>query len=245
MNLKNKLWNIYNTQQVNPGFLGVFINPFYFARKGLFNAITSLLPKLNGKVLDVGCGNKPYQTYCKNITKYIGLELDTENNRANKKADYYYDGINFPFDDKQFDSVLCNQVLEHVFNPNKFLSEINRILKADGKIVLSVPFVWDEHEQPYDFARYSSFGLKHLFENHGFEIISTQKTCNDIRVIFQLINAYIFKCLQIKSFKIRFIFQTFLTAPVTVLGIVLNTILPKNNDLYLDNVLLIRKVKDE
>ena len=245
MNLKNKLRQIYNAQQFNPTLLGVLLNPFYFARKGLFEEIKDLLPELNGTLLDIGCGSKPYQQYCSNINKYIGLELDTKNNRVQKKADYYYDGINFPFNDKEFDSILCNQVLEHVFNPEKFLSEINRVLKNGGKFVISVPFVWDEHEQPYDFARYSSFGLKHLFEKHGFEIISTQKTCNDIRVIFQLINAYIFKCLQIKSFKIRFIFQTFLTAPFTVLGIILNRILPKNNDLYLDNVLLIRKVKDE
>lgn len=245
MNLKNKLWDLYHSQQFNPSFLGIFINPFYFARKGLFDAITFLLPKLNGKLLDVGCGSKPYQTYCKNITEYVGLELDTENNRTHKNADYYYDGIRFPFQDKQFDSVLCNQVLEHVFTPDKFLSEINRILKVDGKILLSVPFIWDEHEQPCDFARYSSFGLKYLFENHCFEIISTQKTCNDIRVVFQLINAYIFKCLKIKSFKIKFFFQVLLTTPFVILGLALNLILPKNDDLYLDNVLLIRKIKDE
>ena len=55
---------------------------------------------------------------------------------------------------------MCNQVLEHVFNPDDFVREIARVLKPGGALLLTVPFVWNEHEQPYDYARYSSFGLR-------------------------------------------------------------------------------------
>jgi SAM-dependent methyltransferase len=66
-------------------------------------------------------------------------------------------------------------VLEHVFNPDDFLNEVNRVLKPSGKLLLTVPFVWDEHEQPYDYARYSSFGLRSLLEKHGFSIVKHEK----------------------------------------------------------------------
>ena len=99
----------------------------------------------------------------------------------------------FPFESEQFDSVLCNQVLEHVFNPDFFISEISRVLKPSGKLLLFVPFVWDEHEQPNDYARYSSFALKFMLEKHGFRLISQIKTCADATIIFQLINAYLYK----------------------------------------------------
>jgi len=87
---------------------------------------------------------------------------------------------------------LCNQVLEHVFNPDAFLSEIYRVLKRDGKLLLTVPFVWDEHEQPSDYARYSSFGLKALLEKNGFRIIQHERIGADASILFQLINAYLY-----------------------------------------------------
>lgn len=60
-------------------------------------------------------------------------------------------------------------------------------------LLITVPFVWDEHEQPHDFARYTSFGLRHLLEKSGFEIIEHRKSVCDIRVVFQLLNGYIYK----------------------------------------------------
>jgi SAM-dependent methyltransferase len=84
-------------------------------------------------------------------------------------------------------------VFEHVFNPSEFLREINRVTKIGGLFLITVPFVWDEHEQPYDYARYSSFGLKHILSENGFEIVEHRKSNNGLEVIFQLINAYISK----------------------------------------------------
>ena len=71
--------------------------------------------------------------------------------------------------------MLCNQVLEHVFNPQEFLGELGRVLARGGRLLLTVPFVWDEHEQPFDYARYSSFGLKALLEQHGFRVLQHRK----------------------------------------------------------------------
>ncbi len=220
--------------------MGIFVNPFYFARRGLYLHIKSLSSFIYGKTLDIGCGGKPYKNLC-NSSEYIGLEIDSPENRKNKDADYFYDGKNIPFQDGEFDSVITNQVLEHVFNPDVFILEVNRVLKDGGILLISIPFIWDEHEQPYDYARYSSFGLKYLLENHGFNVIKYRKSINDIRVIFQLINGYIYKNTVTQNAYLNLFMAIILMSPLNILGELLYRILPKNDDLYLDSVVLAKK----
>ncbi|OGW00612.1 MAG: methylase [Nitrospinae bacterium RIFCSPLOWO2_01_FULL_39_10] len=220
--------------------LGIFVNPFYFARRGLYLHIKSLSSFIYGKTLDIGCGGKPYKNLC-NSSEYIGLEIDSPENRKNKDADYFYDGKKIPFQDGEFDSIITNQVLEHVFNPDVFILEVNRVLKDGGILLISIPFIWDEHEQPYDYARYSSFGLKYLLENHGFNVIKYRKSINDIRVIFQLINGYIYKKTVTQNAYLNLFIAIILMSPLNILGELLYRILPKNDDLYLDSVVLAKK----
>lgn len=104
------LKKIYNTERFNPRFIGLFINPFYFARKGLYQNVLELTPNLKGKLLDIGCGSKPYESLCK-VDKYIGLEIDDDGNRNHNYADVFYDGKTIPFESNTFDSILSNQVL--------------------------------------------------------------------------------------------------------------------------------------
>lgn len=230
-------------EQFHPRMIGIFTNPFYFSRRGLFRSMNTLGKELTGKLLDIGCGTKPYEPYL-SVAEYIGVEIDTERSRTTSKADVFYDGRRLPFGNREFDSVLANEVFEHVFNPSEFLREINRVVKPSGKFLLTVPFVWDEHEQPHDFARYTSFGLRHLLEQHGFEIVMHRKSVADASVIFQLINEYIYKKTYVENVLLRQFLNTMLISPWTILGIVVSSILPHNEDLYLDNVILARKVKD-
>ena len=239
----NKLKKIYVDEQFNPKLIGLFINPFYFARKGLYQNVSELIPNLKGKLLDIGCGSKPYQSLCK-VDEYIGLEIDDEGNRNHNYADVFYDGKTIPFENNAFDSILSNQVFEHVFNPNYFLKEVNRVTKMGGEFLMTVPFVWDEHEQPYDYARYSSFGLKHILNENGFEIIEQRKSNNGLEVIFQLLNDYIFKKTVTKSGYLNLLFMLLLMAPVNAIGLIISKIFPRNDDLYLDNIVLARKIKD-
>ena len=109
---------------------------------------------------------------------------------------------------------------------------------------MTVPFVWDEHEQPYDYARYSSFGLNHILKENGFEIAEYRKSNNGLEVIFQLINAYIYKVTLTKSVYFNMLTTLILIAPINILGLILSKILPENDDLYLDNIVLAKKIKD-
>jgi SAM-dependent methyltransferase len=221
--------------------LGIFVNPFYFTQRELYREMVQVAPKLSGQLLDVGCGSKPYRDLFVNVDHYTGLEFDTPESRAANYADFFYDGNHFPFDDASYDVVLTNQVFEHVFNPDEFLNEILRILKPEGKLLLSVPFVWDEHLQPLDFARYSSFGLRSLLERHGFVVVDLRKMNADVRVIFQMINVYLYKILLTPSGKINLLLCAIFMAPFTLLGIILSKVLPANPDLFLSQIVLARK----
>lgn len=241
--IRSTLKKVYKKEQFNPGFLGLFINPFYFARRGLRKNLEELLPVLNGRLLDIGCGTKPYADLCCNVNQYIGMEIEG----SESKADVYYDGKRIPFGDKSFDSVLSTEGFEHVFNPYEFMKEVNRILKINGKLIITVPFVWDEHEQPYDYARYSSFGLKYILNAYGFEIIEHSRINNGVELIFQLMNLYIYKNLlkPLTKSKSLYLFLLFLLVfPMNFIGLLLSKILPRNDDLYIDNIILAKKVRD-
>lgn len=239
--MKNKLQKYIFKQSFNPDFLSLFINPFFFARKGLYKNIQYFSKQINGIVLDVGCGRKPYKKNF-NVQSYIGMDILNEgHDHSNEDIDIYYDGINFPFENSSFDAIISNQVLEHVFHPNIFLKEINRVLKPNGKLLLTVPFVWDEHEQPNDYARYSIYGLRFILEENGFKIIESKKSTKNIGVIFQLINLYIYKRLSTKNKIFNIIITIAFISWSNIIGLLLSYLLPDNEDLYLDNIILAKK----
>jgi SAM-dependent methyltransferase len=164
--------------------------------------------------------------------------LDTDVTRANGIADAFYDGGRFPYNDAEFRAVLCNQVLEHVFNPQEFIAEIRRVMVPGGMLLLTVPFVWDEHEQPNDYARYSSFGLKSLLEQQGFQIVRHRKLLADVSVLFQMANAYLYKVTCTRSPYFNLFLTAILFSPVSLIGLVLGICLPKNPDLFLDQLVV-------
>jgi len=176
--------------------------------------------------------------------QYIGLEIEDQQNGNHSFADVFYDGKKIPFEDKSFDSILSSQVFEHIFNPDAFLKEINRISKLQSLFLITVPYCWDEHGQPYDYARYSSFGLRHILNKNGYEVLQYRKTNNGLEVIFQLLNDYIFKKTVTKNRYLNLLIMLSLTAPVNIIGLLISKILPRNDDLYLDNVVLLKKIKD-
>lgn len=199
-----------------------------------------MFPELTGAVLDVGCGRKPYRARVA-ATRYVGVDVETEATRAYGDVDVFYDGRTLPFATASFDGVLCSQVLEHVFTPEEFLCEIARVLRPGGRLVLAVPFAWDEHEQPNDFARYSSFGLRALLERTGFNVVVQRKSCADARALVQLASGWLFKVTRSRSRPLNVAVQLGLIAPVNAVGAVLGAVLPANEDFYLDNVVLARR----
>ncbi|CAM8385488.1 SmtA SAM-dependent methyltransferases [Candidatus Methylopumilus planktonicus] len=234
----NYLKRLYANEMFNPRVFGLFTNPFYISRRALFKKIQFLSQYIYGDVLDIGCGKKPYISLFSHARTYVGLELNTNESKIYSKADFFYDGSVFPFPDNSFDCIVCNQVFEHVFNPSIFILEIRRVLKPHGQILITVPFVWDEHSQPYDFARYTSFGLSSILKENNFKIRFQFKTCPDISAFFQLLNSYIMKITEnYLSFFRKFIIL-FIVSVSNIIGYILGFLLPDNPDFYLDQVIL-------
>lgn len=167
-----------------PALLG---HPYALARTALSAEIRLAATCLNKcKILDVGCGSMPYRGFFSDATSYDGLEIDQPRNRANPNVTHWYDGTLFPLADKTYTGVICSQVLEHAFEPELLLSEIYRVLEPGGSLLLTIPFFWPEHEQPYDSQRFTSFGLISRLEKLGFQNISVVKTNPGLSCLMQL-----------------------------------------------------------
>jgi SAM-dependent methyltransferase len=118
-----KLLNKYYLKQsFNPGLISILINPFYFIRKQLYTAIKHNSHFLKGKILDLGCGTKPYRDLFSNATEYIGIDIENPGHDHSKEnIDMFYDGKHIPFENESFDGLFFSEVLEHVFNPEETL----------------------------------------------------------------------------------------------------------------------------
>lgn len=119
-------------------------------------------------VLDAGAGEQPYRDFFHDCT-YESADFEQVDKRY-AKSTYLCDLVDIPVEDGRFDRIVFNQVLEHLPDASSVLSEFNRILKPGGKIICTCPLFYDEHEKPYDFYRYTQFGLRYLFEKFGFKI---------------------------------------------------------------------------
>lgn len=242
LKLISKLLSIYKKETFDPGFIGIFINPFYFIRKGLAKGIRKDAIRLDGTLLDFGCGSKPYKNLFSN-KRYIGVDvIDKGHSHEKEPVDVYYDGEILPFRDEAFDSLFSSEVFEHIFNLETVLSELKRVLKKDGLALFTVPFVWDEHEKPFDFARYSSFGITAILERNGFQILKLEKSTKFLETVFQLWNLYLYYKLNTRNKYLNILINILFIAPFTIVGIIISGVLPNNENLYHNNIILAKRV---
>ena len=241
--MTQSLRKIIKKEKFNPSVVGFFINHNFNIRRLLYKNLKNNSSVLKGKVLDFGCGSKPYKHLFTSVTEYIGVDYLIEGRTENiDTIDFYYDGKKIPFENNTFDGVLCTEVLEHVFNLNEVLNELNRVLKPKGKAIITTPFMWEEHEMPYDFARYTSTALKHLYENHGFKVIKNKKSGNTVYVFFQFVLNY-FKNVLPQNKLIRQILLLPFILIFNFFGTLFGNILPKDQTSYFNNVFILEKME--
>ena len=225
-----------------PTWLGIIINPFHITRSALYRNLKALAPSIHGAVLDFGCGSKPYESLFTAARSYRGVDIQTSghDHRASK-VDHFYDGHTLPLGDAHYDAVVSFETLEHVFNPTRILSEIHRVTRPGGHLLLSVPFVWDEHEVPYDCARYTSFGLRHMVESAGYEVLALRKTTSYVLTVAQMSIAYLSQHVFPRRGFFRHLCQLLFIFPLSVLALLLNAALPRRDGFFCDCVILARK----
>ncbi len=142
-------------------------NAHYLTYKSLVPTIQNALAQYaQGRLLDIGCGNKPYEEVMPvTVTSYVGCDIDQSDLG---KVDILCPADAIPVTDNSFDTVFSTQVLEHVANHQGMLAEAFRVLKPGGNLILSCPMYWPLHEEPYDFFRFTKYGLQHLLLEKGF-----------------------------------------------------------------------------
>jgi len=225
-------------------------HPLYFIRKGLYNKIREYQSKLTGRLLDFGCGAKPYKSLFTGLDEYIGVDY-AQSGHSGKYSDteFFYDGKTLPFPNESFDSAFSSEVFEHIFNLDEILPELHRVLKPGSRILITCPFVWEEHEEPFDYARYSKFALADMLEKYGFEIEVYDKSGDFVTALHQLFILYlndhwihrVWFLSRIQLFK-KCVRQLLIPS-LNYVFIFCKPLWPINTKLYLNNIVVAKKTE--
>jgi SAM-dependent methyltransferase len=141
-------------------------HPYFLHYRSLFADLRKASGHAYGRLLDIGCGNKPYEKMFQGrIRDYVGCDVIQS---SGSRADILCLATRLPFKDASYSTVLMTQVIEHVADHQAMLREAYRVLKNDGVMILSGPMYWPLHEEPHDFFRFTEYGLRFLLENVGF-----------------------------------------------------------------------------
>ena len=166
--------------------LRIYTNPritddIYLHFYEILDKIKMFADKIKGRVLDIGAGNAPYRKFFRKARDYLRLDkYSYENTDINADVTK-----KLPIGDNSFDSVVCIQLLEHVNKPQKVINEIYRVLKDDGVCLLTTHMAAPLHGEPYDYYRFTKYGLKDLFKK--FKSVEVVPNGGAALSIFQLI----------------------------------------------------------
>ena len=139
-----------------------------FSRENLYKFIDETIEKYisiqnleRRKIINIGAGGEIGKFIKKKLLNVIEVDIDKDRN-----PDLILDIQNmYLISDNSIDVIFCLEVLEHVQKPFKAVSEIYRVLKPRGIIIGSVPFVFPIHDEPYDYFRFTKYGLLDLFKD--------------------------------------------------------------------------------
>lgn len=128
--------------------------------------------KIGNVLLDAGAGDCHWKNHFSSKVKYISMDLGVGDARCDySQLDINGDLRDIPLENSSVDVIISIQVFEHLPEPWKVLAEFNRILKVDGCVFITCPQGEPQHQVPYDFFRYTPFGLRSLLESNGFEVV--------------------------------------------------------------------------
>jgi SAM-dependent methyltransferase len=167
-NISDYLYGRVCGRELGANLLHFQFLPAFYARRDIHRDGSGL----RGRLLDLGCGNQPYRSFLPPEVEYVGLDYPPTQAALHLEVqpEIYGDARNLPFADQSFDAALCFQVLEHVDRPETVIREIGRVLKPGGLGLISAPFCYNLHMEPYDFFRFSPYGLRDLLEKNGFRV---------------------------------------------------------------------------
>lgn len=147
--------------------------------------------KHGGRALDAGCGGQPFRTSIESKgMRYFSLDAIAQ---AGMTTDFIC-----PIDGtlpealiraEPFDLILCTEVLEHVADWNAAWANLSRLLAPGGKLIVTCPFFFPLHEEPYDFFRPTPYAIAYWSKRHGLDQVELRKMGNAWDVIGTAIGA--------------------------------------------------------
>ena len=138
--------------------------------------------KGRGVVLDVGCATRWAEAALPASCTYVGVDYPgTGKTMYGARPTLFANAERLPFGDEIADTVLLSEVLEHLRDPGAALREIRRVLKPDGRVLITLPFLYPIHDAPYDFQRYTSFGLRREIEAAGMWVVELEHTLGAVK----------------------------------------------------------------
>ena len=162
-------------KRIISSFKNTPLHPQWFAHFRSTEALRDICHGLEGIVLDIGCADSKPKAFLKPSAKYIGLDyFDTAMNWYKTKPNLFADAGRLPIKSGAIDHCLLLDVLEHLPFPATAIAEINRVLKAEGKFTLQVPFLYPIHDAPLDFHRWTEFGLMQILEQGKLQSFENQ-----------------------------------------------------------------------
>ncbi len=177
------------------------LSPRLLTKLYILDSIKFLLKKhpekfMGKKLLDLGCGSKPYAPLFEPLgVDYKGIDFEgysLNKTYAAQRPDFFFSknyGKTFRLPEIKsgsYEALASFEVLEHCSEPGVFFGEASRILKKGGHLLISLPFMWELHEEPHDFYRYSHFKIADFCEKNGLEIIETVPRGNALSTLVQL-----------------------------------------------------------
>ena len=149
------------------------LNPIFYLNKTFIMEFTKFYNIKNfDKCLDLGVGTNPYERIIKKsfkLSRYFSLDLYPSTHTS-----VVGDVIASPFKSKSFDLIVSFDVIQHIPNYTRMISEANRLLKSNGQIIITFPFIYPECDVR-DFRRWTIDGMKSLLNDNGFEIIFSRR----------------------------------------------------------------------
>lgn len=205
-----------------------------------FGMYFNALPTLD-TVLDYGSGDRPYENMLQTkFEHYVSADYPITNQYHKKKPDIKILPVQpLQIENNSTDCVILTEVLEHLYNPLEVLKDLNRVLKPGGFLIGTVPFLMSEHEQPYDYHRYTYFCLEKMFIEADFKIIKLDYVGDLIGVflrVWEMLVTLPLKLLQKMKLKwLVIIAGTILRGPVIIYYYLLKTDLKLQKVKYLKN----------
>jgi SAM-dependent methyltransferase len=166
-----------------------FVEEMPYERRSILAFVRGVADRLpvGTVIVDVGAGDAPYRELFEHC-RYIATDWQGSVHEHALEVDVVAPADELPLADASADAVLCTQMLEHVPDPRAVLGEIARILHPGGRAFITVPFVWELHELPHDYWRFTPASLARLMEDAGFRDIDVNSRTDCFTSLAQLMH---------------------------------------------------------